>query len=344
MIFITEKDKKTPVATPENYVTLKTRKMNNIAISNKEMAVRRALLTGLIILLTILAVYRVHELIQSAGFANPEYNFRATRRLLTGVEKGARLLERQGEKAFAIFNSRDFRNRDFYLYVYRASDSHCLYHGGSPELVAKTGTNFYDVQGKNIHGLIKSELSNRDNPYCWIHYLWTRPQQILAQWKSSCHRRVTMPDKTICYIGGGVNNTVYETQFARIAVNSAASLLAQKGEPALAMIVAPENNYNFLDTSVFVLNEEGVSIIDPVFKRFRNRDMKQYRDASGRYPFQLLFKKMKQADSAIAPLYTVMPQSMNLRKKMIYAKKTLMDGKLVVVGMAMNTPENIWQQ
>lgn len=311
---------------------------------NRETRIRKTLLTGFIIVLFLLGAWRVWALSHTRRAAYPEYSFRATRGLLACVEEGARLLADQGEKAFAAFDTQPFRNDKFYLYVYRSEDGRCLYHGGSPDLVGRQGIDFIDLHGKQVHSLVLGEFSNPDNPHCWVHYLWTPPGEILPLWKSSCHKQVVMPDGTGCYVGGGVSETLYETEFARIAVNSAVRLLAEQGGPALTTLTAPEKNFTFLDAGVFVLDERGVSIIDPAFKRYKSRDMTQYRDASDRFPFRLLLDKLADSPVALAPLYAAMPQSMNLRKKIIYARKTRMGDTPVIVGMAMNAPENIWQR
>ena len=95
-----------------------------------------------------------------------------------------------------------------------------------------------------------------------------------------------LPDGTKCYVGGGHYGIGAELEFARIVVINADHLLKTRGEEALAELLAPAGSYFFYNTSVFLLRENGRSIIDPVLKERYERNLLKFQDAVGHYPFK----------------------------------------------------------
>jgi hypothetical protein len=302
------------------------------------------LLVSLVGVLILAGGVRLGTRWEHSDHSYPEYNYRATRQVLHAVEEASQLLEEQGTAAFEAFDGTAFKNDDFYIYVYRLEDSECLYHGGNPAIVGQAGASFSDLQGRNLHESVLQQIRNPNNPHGWVHYNWTSPGEILAEWKSSCNREAVLPDGTRLYVGGGLNWPVPEVEFARIAVKSAVDLLQREGSRGLDALRNPSGPFNFMESEVFVLGENGISILDPALRGLGSRNILEYRDASGRYPFQLLFRKLETGEAAWAPLYGRVTQSMNLQEKYLYAQKTTMDGQGVIVGMAMNKPTQIWQK
>ena len=301
-------------------------------------------LLGFVVVMLTAAIWRLAVLWDSAGTAYPQYRFRATRKLVEAVDRATDLLARKGPAAFDTLNGPAFRNEDFYLYVYRVDDATCLYHGSSPEMVGQNTHDFHDMHGRPVHELIIGELASRENPHGWVHFQWHRPGEVLGEWKSACHRAVTLPDGTACYVGGGINRPLSEEEFAHVAVAGAAALIEAKGKAALGGLMSAESPYSVMDSRIFILNDDGTTIIDPAFGTLQSRNVLEYRDASGRYPFQLLFQRLAGQQEAEAPLYARTPGSMHLHEKYLYAQRSTMDGRPVVVGMVMNRPGKVWQR
>src|SRR4051812_37799764 len=80
-----------------------------------------------------------------------QYAYKDTKNLVTLVEDAAKLMERDGDKAFEQFAVQDSRwlNDDYYMFVY-ALDGICLFHPISPELVGKSMISLQDMHGKPI--------------------------------------------------------------------------------------------------------------------------------------------------------------------------------------------------
>jgi len=273
-----------------------------------------------------------------------QYTFRVTRELVKTVTEAKTLLEEKGDKAFPLLDKMKSDQLGLYLYVYRLSDALCLYHGENPALVGTRLDTFTDQLGKPLHKLISREIKNPRNRYGWIHYYWNRPHGLFLEWKSSCNLEARLPDGTECYVGGGHYGIGSELEFARIAVIDAEHLLKTHGKGALVELLTPAGPYFFYDTAVFLLHENGQSIIDPVFKKLYERNLLEFKDAVGHYPFKNLLQKLKTETEAQVVLYARSPLSMNDQKKIIYARRCMMDGKPVIVGTVINAPRSAWQQ
>ncbi|MBN2254594.1 MAG: hypothetical protein JW736_02705, partial [Deltaproteobacteria bacterium] len=178
----------------------------------------------------------------------------------------------------------------------------------------------------------------------WVHFYWNRPNGLFLEWKSACNLAVTMPDGTKCYVGGGHYGIGAELEFAKIAVANADHLLKARGKEALPELLSPAGPYFFHDTAVFLLNEDGRSIIDPVFKKRYERDLLKFKDAVGHYPFTHLLRMLKTENEAQIVLYAHSPYSMNNKKKIIYARRGTMDGAPVIVGTVIDAPQSVWQK
>lgn len=305
---------------------------------------RRFVLPILALVFLIFVAGRLVQLMKTHDELYRQYTFRVTRKLVKTVTEAKTLLEEKGDKAFPLLNKIKSDQMGLYLYVYRSSDGMCLYHGENPALVGTRLDKFTDQLGKPLHKLISHEIKNPLNRHGWVHFYWNRPHGLFLEWKSSCNLAVTLPDGTKCYVGGGHYGIGAELEFARIAVINAAHLLKTRGKEALTELLTPAGPYFFHDTAVFLLRENGRSIVDPVFKKRYERDLLKFKDAVGHYPFKHLLRRLKTENEAQVVLYAHSPLSMNNQKKILYARQSTMEGKPVIVGTVIDAPHSAWQK
>lgn len=305
---------------------------------------RRLILPLLALVFLLLVSGRLLYLMETHDELYRQYTFRVTRELVKTVTEAKTLLEEKGDKAFPLLDQMKSDQFGMYLYIYRSSDGLCLYHGENPSLVGTRLDKFTDQLGKPLHELISREIKNPLNHHGWVHYYWNRPHGLFLEWKSSCNLAVSLPDGTKCYVGGGNYGISAELEFARIAVTNADYLLKTRGEEALAELLTPAGPYFFHDTAVFLLRENGRSIIDPVLKKRYERDLLEFQDAVGHYPFKHLLRKLKTETEAQVVLYAHSPLSMNNRKKNIYARRCTMGEEPVIVGTVIDAPRSAWQR
>jgi len=303
---------------------------------------RRFVLPILALVFLLLVAWRLLYLMKTHDELYRQYTFRVTRELVKTVTEAKSLLEEKGEKSFPLLDRMKSDQFGLYLYVYRSSDGMCLYHGENPALVGTRLDKFTDQLGKPLHKLISREIKNPLNRHGWVHYYWNRPHDLFLEWKSACNLAVSLPDGTKCYVGGGLYGIGTELEFARIAVTDAEHLLKTRGEEALAELLTPTGPYFFHDTAVFLLRENGRSIIDPVLKKRYERDLLKFKDTVGHYPFKQLLRRLKTETEAQVVLYAHSPLSMNDQKKIIYARRCTMGGEPVIVGTAIDAPKSAW--
>lgn len=287
---------------------------------------------------------RLVYLAKTHGELYRQYTFRVTRELVRTVIEAKALLENKGDKAYAMLDQMKSQNLSLYLYVYRLSDGMCLYHGENPAQVGTRLDTFTDQLGKPLHKLISREIKNPLNRHGWVHFYWNRPHGLFLEWKSASNLAVTLPDGTKCYVGGGYYGIGAELEFARIAVTNADHLVKTRGEEALTELVDPAGPYFFHNTAVFMLRDNGLSIIDPVLKKRYERDMLQFKDAVGHYPFQHLLRRLETENEAQIVLYAHSSLSMNNQKKIIYARRCTMGETPVIVGTVIDAPRSAWRR
>lgn len=310
----------------------------------EQKSAKRFILPLLALVFLLFVVGRLAHLMKTHDELYRQYTFRVTRELVKTVTEAKTLLEEKGDKAFPLLDKMKSDQMGLYLYVYRSSDGMCLYHGENHALVGTRLDKFTDQLGKPLHKLVSREIKNPLNRHGWVHFYWNRPHGLFLEWKSACNLAVGLPDGTKCYVGGGHYGIGAELEFARIAVINADHLLKMRGEEALTELLAPAGPYFFHNTSVFLLRENGRSIIDPVLKKRYERDLLKFQDAVGHYPFKHLLRRLKTETEAQVVLYAHSPLSMNNQKKIIYARRCTMGGEPVIVGTVIDAPHSAWQQ
>jgi signal transduction histidine kinase len=275
------------------------------------------------------------------------YAYSDTKNLISLVEDAAALMERDGDKAFAQFgqpNSRWF-NQDNYLFVY-ALDGTCLFHPVTPELVGTNVMPLRDINGKPIIRLITDVGHKPANDASgWVFYLWENQTQLTPSWKSTYVRKVVRPDGQTYVVGGGSYTIKVERPFVEERVRLGADLLQSAGKSeAFRQFQDPASPFVFLDSFIFVLNDKGRTIVDPAFPTMAGRDMSQFQDAVGLYPIREVLKKLTQADEAWIQYLWPKPGAATTSRKLIYARKVVIDSETLVVGSDFFLATPIWMK
>lgn len=269
------------------------------------------------------------------------YSYRKTILVVNIVQKAAEILESKGLDALKKFNnSLDYP--EFYLYVYGVKDAYCYYHGADSTKIGKSISDQIDYLGKPIHHLIVNALQDDDNPDNWIHYNWPRPHDIFPTWKSACHKKVTLKNGVEVYVGAGIYGKISESEFIRISVDNAVELINRKDTAAVEIFKSPQSAFTFFDSFIFIYDTEGKAIIDPTYKDGSNLNLRDFRDASNHKPFDNLVKNLEKEDYAWGQIQYKDPSSMNLRKRIIYARKTKLNNIDVIVGSMIESPKSVW--
>ena len=284
-----------------------------------------------------------------AAAAEPlsRYTYKDTQNLVTLVEDAAALIETQGTGAFTTFGEKGSRwfNGESYIFVY-ADDGTVAFHPISPELVGKKMASLRDIDGKEVVAqIIEIGAKPGTDASGWVFYRWQDQRQLTPVWKSSYVRKAIAPDGKAYLVGSGLYSPKIERAFVEDRVNQAAELLASQGkDKAFAAFHDPSSRFIFLDTYVFVLDMQGNTIVDPAFPTLAGRNMKDFSDAVGARPVQQLISRLATADSAWVQFLWPRPGEVMPSRRLIYARKVVLNGETFIVGADLFLATPIWMK
>lgn len=110
------------------------------------------------------------------------------------VDKGAKLMEEEGDGAFSTFAdpAGPYVFGTAYIFVYNM-DGVCLFNYNTPSLAGKNLLNFQDPKGKYLIQAFIEETKNK--PTAWVDYMWPKPKEGDAFFQKSAYvRKVKTPD------------------------------------------------------------------------------------------------------------------------------------------------------
>jgi hypothetical protein len=271
------------------------------------------------------------------------YDFRDTKKLVTAVKNASLLVERKGTEAFKEFRNtpETWHNSLYFIYVY-SLDGTCLYHPQRPDFEGCNMIDLTDVQGRKTLRMAIEATADSNNPHGWVHYTWHPNQGLQAIAKSSCHFRVTMPDGRVVIVGGGIDLPPEEKMFAKFTVDSAVAMLKKQGASGLDDIRNPAKRFHYRDVKVFVLREDGSAMVDPALDTATPRNLKNFRDVGGNYPFRSVIERLRGDDSCWVVMLDRNRYARVMGKKAIYARKGMIGGVPVVVGAMTSLPKPVW--
>lgn len=275
------------------------------------------------------------------------YEYSDTRELVTMVEDASRLLAERGTAAFTDFAQPGSRwlHGTNYLYIYDA-EGNCLFNSGQPGLVGKNLRDYRDVGGRPVvMELMNIAASPEPHAAGWVFYLFQEGNVLTPVWKMSYNVKTMLPDGRVVVIGSGRSNLKMERSFVTDRVDAAAALLAAQGrDAAFAAILDPGSRFNALGSYIFVLDNEGHTLLDPSFPNMPGRDLSGMTDAIGRSYVKELLSKLDTASSASTLFFWRANASDVPQRKAIYARKLSRDGTDYIVGSEYLLPTPLWMK
>jgi signal transduction histidine kinase len=311
------------------------------------MASRKSALKATLVMLVAMLAWTMSSDGVVANERLSLYAYSDTRTLVSLVEDAAALIARDGEGAFKEFGQKDSRwfNDDYYVFVYTL-DGVCAFHPITPELIGKNIMALRDLNGKPlIREITDIGRKPEDGASGWVFYLWQDRIQLSPAWKSAFVRKVKAPDGQIYVVGSGSFNIKVEKIFVERRVSSAADLLASAGkDEAFKQFRDPASRFVFLDSYIFVLDQQGRTLVDPAFPTMAGRNLSEFQDAVGFYAIRDVLKKLAQADEARVLYLWPKPGSTTPSRKLIYARKVVVGGETLVVGSEFFLATPIWMK
>jgi len=305
-------------------------------------------------LIRLLAVLLILTPLTGKIYAEPSsendflYAYSDTRQLIDFVERAAKLVETEGLAAFKKFtvpNSQWYQGQDAYLFAY-AQDGTCVLHAQRPELVGQNVIDLKDISGKPIIREIVGIGSRPGrNANGWVFYQWENGTQLTPSWKSAYLRKVITADGKVYVIGSGIYNIKMERRFVRERVDQAVDLLRTQGSKAAFLSFKdPSSPFSFLGSYIFVLNQNGMTLVDPAFPTTPGRDLRNFRDVAGVRPISLLLTQLARQDSTWIQYLWPRPGQAVPTRKIIYARKVKIEDQVMIVGSDYFQATPIWMR
>jgi signal transduction histidine kinase len=213
-----------------------------------------------------------------------DYQYQATKDLVSLVRNAAALIAAKGEAAFPEFKKEggSFRHGNLYIFILDTQGNMVLHP--DPALEGKNEMELKDINGKPIIKNILAAATSYDNKgEGWSHYLWPEPGSIFPMWKTTFTKCVTAPSGKKYVIGSGLYNMKMEKCFVVDIVNDAAALIEKEGKNAFSALRDKSGPFVFMDTYVFVDTPQGIELVNPAFPNLEGTNFMDYKDSTGKF-------------------------------------------------------------
>jgi signal transduction histidine kinase len=268
----------------------------------------------------------------SAPESAQRYERAETRKLVALVNDAAKLIETNGEAAFAAFRTPGSRWRQHETYIFVLDPAGNMLLHPDPELEGKNELELKDVDGRPIiRGLVDAATSLPDKPEGWYHYQWPVPGGILPRWKSSYVRRVAAPSGKRYVVGSGTYDDRMERAFVVDLVDDAAGRIERLGDGAFATLRDRAGAFRVKDAYVFVIDPRGVELVNPAFPNLEGRNVLDVKDTQGKPLVREMFAVAEREGSGWVQYMWPRPGDSVSTLKSTYVRKVNVGGSWLLV-------------
>ena len=218
--------------------------------------------------------------------------------LVVLVKAAAELVRAKGEAAFSEFRIPGSRWRQGEAYIFVLGlDGTMLVHA-DPAMEGTNQLDLKDINGKPIiRGLLSAATALPQKPEGWYHYQWPVPGGLLPRWKSSYVRLVKAPSGKSYVVGSGVYTDRMERAFVVDLVADAVGLIEQRGPAAFRLFHDPAGSFIAKDAYLFVVDMDGVELVNPAFPNLEGRSLLDLKDTQGKLLVREMLKVVQTRDS-----------------------------------------------
>jgi signal transduction histidine kinase len=269
----------------------------------------------------------------TAARAADEYEDKETRKLVVLVKDAAELVRTKGDAAFADLrrSGSQWRQGETYIFVLDP-EGNMLVHP-DPAMEGKNELDLKDINGKPIiRGLIGAATTLPGKPEGWYHYQWPVPDGILPRWKSTYVRLVTAPSAKSYVVGSGMYNDRMEKAFVVDTVTDAVGQIEKNGAAAFPLFHDPTGPFIAKDAYIFVIDSNGVELVNPAFPNLEGRNLLDLKDTQGKQPIREMVKVAQTRGSGWVDYMWPKPGDSISTQKSAYVHKAKMGDQWVLVG------------
>jgi fructose transport system substrate-binding protein len=171
----------------------------------------------------------------------------------------------------------------------------------------------------------------------WWHDRLAQPAGTPLLWRSTYVERVSTPGGRTLLVGRSLVDSPIENAFVVQQVKDAVALIARQGRAAFPALRDREGRFVFRDVYVFVLDANGVELVNPFFPALEGRNLIGLQDREGKEVIRdELLLALRQGSGWTAALWPD-PRTGQPRRKLSYVSRvTTPQGETLVVGAGVN--------
>lgn len=262
-----------------------------------------------------------------------DYQYADTRQLVRLVDDAATLLNTKGTAAFMDFRvpGSVWRQDEQYIFVL---DRHgtMLVHPDK-DLEGKNQFGLKDISGKPIvQQLIECVTTSPAKAAGWYHYQWPVPGEILPRWKSTYVRLVPTAAGESYIVGCGIYNDRMERSFVVDTVKDAVANIEKNGSAAFPMFRDPSSRFIAKDAYIFIVDKQGVELVNPAFRNLEGRNILDVKDSQGKELVRDMLNVVKKNDSGWVDYLWPKPGDSVPTLKSAFVSKANLSNSWVLVG------------
>ncbi|MBZ5702874.1 MAG: cache domain-containing protein [Acidobacteriia bacterium] len=269
----------------------------------------------------------------AAVSVDQSYQYEETRELVALVKGATELIRTNGEAAFSDFRVSGSRWRQGETYIFVLDPQGNMLVHPDPAMEGKNELDLKDINGKPIiRGLIGAATTLPNKPEGWYHYEWHVPGGILPRWKSTYVRLVTASSGKSYIVGSGMYNDRMERTFVQDAVTDAVGQIEKNGRAAFPLLHDPTGPFIAKDAYIFVIDRNGVDLVNPGFPNLEERNILDVKDTQGKQPIREMLKAVQTSGSGWVDYMWPKPGESVSTKKSAYVSKAKIGDQWVLVG------------
>ncbi|MGD2098658.1 MAG: cache domain-containing protein [Desulfobacterales bacterium] len=284
---------------------------------------------------------------EDVDHSRSDYAYKRTKQIVSVVQEAAALIKRQGEEVFPLFRKKGSKwfQGDMYLFIYDLNGTNVV-HPVQPEFEGKDLIDLQDINGKPVIRLIINKVTKHDRPSGWVHYMWIRPEEIFPMWKSSYVLRTRAPSGQEYVVGSGIYNMKVEKQFIVEMVDDAVELIKLEGKAAFDKFRDKSSEFVFLGNFIFVVHLDGTAVVDPAFPSLEGRDLRDFKDAVGRYVVREMLEKVKKLTGNSTWISYMWPRPGEVKpsRRLTYLRKVKLGPETFIVASGFSPARPIWMK
>lgn len=261
------------------------------------------------------------------------YSFGTTsKEVVLLVNDAGALIQQQGIDALGEFKKEGSRWRSGETYIFVLDSAGNMLLHADPELQGKNQRNLKDLNGRPIIQGILDAAYESPAAGGWYHYQWPVPGGLLPRWKSTYGKVFKGPSGNTLIVGCGVYNDRMEKEFVVDMVDHAIRMIEKEGSDAYPKLRDVTGPFIAKDAYIFVIDTNGVELVNPGFPSLEGRNVMDVKDAKGKPLVQEIFRSVKENGSGWVEYFWPKPGQSASSLKSAYVRKARIGSGWVIAG------------